>query len=75
MSGEQTKCRSCGADVVFYPSFTTSKSMILDAKPVKRVVLVTDSFKRTFAKVVDTYTPHHATCPKVDEWRKPRDGA
>jgi hypothetical protein len=34
------KCSSCQAEVVFIPSSTSGKKMILDAKPKKGVVLM-----------------------------------
>jgi hypothetical protein len=54
---------------------------ILDAKPEKRVVLIDVQTGVTYATslgppsettratVVDTYTPHHATCPAAAAWK------
>jgi hypothetical protein len=77
-----TTCRSCGAEVVFVPSETTGRRMILDARPSKAVLLIWDD-AGTFgdrlgegdyragtqvARVVDVYTDHHATCPDAAAW-------
>lgn len=59
-----TQCRGCNADIVW----VTTKSgtpQPLDAKPEKRIII-----REGKAYVTDTYTPHHATCPKVDQFRK-----
>jgi hypothetical protein len=79
-----TTCNSCDAEVMFVPSAKSGKSMILDAKPVKGVVvssfagalalhpgqaLVAGNANEQRASVVDVYTDHHATCPLADEWR------
>lgn len=70
-------CRSCGADLLWVASATTGKPMPLDAKPEKRVVLSErleglddDAAEPWVAEVVDTYTPHFATCPEAREWRR-----
>ena len=96
-----TACRSCGAEVIFVPSGTSGRLMILDARPEKRVVVVgrepiprgsivsdaaTPAALRSVierspgnyhARVIDTYSDHHATCPQADEWkghRRPAHG-
>lgn len=69
---EVTECRSCGATVLFATSAATGRTMILDAKPAKRVVLELTGLRGppgVFARVVDTYLDHHATCPQAAEWR------
>ena len=72
------QCRSCGAEVLFVPSAKSGKPMILDAKPEKRIVLVVGGHENLIAqpetaiymaRVVNTYTDHHATCPKAAEWK------
>lgn len=78
-----SSCRSCGADVIFVPSAKTGKSMILDAKPKKGIVVMgtlqghpaglpvkVDQVPRSgVGLVVDVYTDHHATCPKAKDWQ------
>jgi hypothetical protein len=46
------QCRSCEAEVIFVPSAKTGKPMILDAKPEKRVVLVTKASTTDVAATV-----------------------
>ncbi len=72
------QCRSCHAEVIFVPSATTGKPMILDAKPEKRVLvetrtefvddLPTDREFQT-ARVVSVHIDHHATCPAAAAWK------
>ena len=62
------KCRSCNADIIWLTT-ENEKLMPVDAKSEKRVV----RFNRNgqpIAKVVDTFTPHFATCPDADKHRK-----
>lgn len=78
------RCRSCNADVVFIRSHKTGKPMILNAAPEKRVVIQDNdgviarvpadgpAAPEADALVVDTFTPHHATCPAADKWRRSR---
>lgn len=78
-------CRSCGAPVVFAPSATSDKTMILDAKVERRIVFEeelqdfgTGPYGEQLyvkagidsARVVDTYVDHHATCPEAEAWRR-----
>lgn len=68
-------CRSCEAEVVFVKSAATGRSMILDAKPAKGVVLTDSNGQLELlepwarAAVVDVYTDHHVTCPDAASWR------
>lgn len=69
-------CRSCGASI-YWCRTPNGKAMPLDPEPVKRVVVVVrapgpDLPDEEVAKVVETYVPHHATCPKADEFRRAR---
>jgi hypothetical protein len=80
-----TTCNSCQAEVIFVPSAKTGRSMILDAKPTKGVVIGMPDSRSWFftpadgpdgpgslmarAKVVDVYTDHHVTCPNADDWK------
>lgn len=73
-------CRSCEAEVVFVRSDHSTATMILDAKPEKRLVLHNvmgengpslwfgPLDKTARARVVDAYTDHHATCPDAKAW-------
>ena len=68
-----SKCRSCGADILWAVTLN-DVPIPLDAKSEKRVVLgpkARDDGTRS-SKVVDTYLPHHATCPNTVEHRTPR---
>lgn len=74
-----SKCRSCGADVLFVPSATTGRVMILDAKPEKRAVVFgpgrdlalepSPNAPGANARVVDTFVDHHVTCPQSADWK------
>jgi hypothetical protein len=75
-----SKCRSCNADVVFVPSATSGRSMILDAEPAKGIVLVDEAggasllvvdprVEGAHARVLDVYTDHHVTCPAAPAWK------
>jgi hypothetical protein len=85
------QCRSCGAEVIFVPSAKTGKTMILDAKPEKRIVLTDGEAGgglfvglkhsdytggQARAYVADVYVDHHATCPQAAQWKgRTRAGA
>lgn len=58
-------CRSCGAPVIWVRTIN-GKAQPLDAEPQKRVIINDDGI----GLVVDTYMPHHATCPYADRHRK-----
>jgi hypothetical protein len=70
----------CGAPVIFVPSATTGRKMILDAKPEKRVVLVARGPMTTLepyepgaelvAKVIDTHLDHHSTCTAFELYQQ-----
>lgn len=74
-----SRCRSCDAEVIFVPS-VAGKTMILDAKSRKMVVLSPLPTEpppgvEVIASVADAYTDHHATCPDSEAWRgKTRGG-
>jgi hypothetical protein len=93
MTTATTRCLSCGAAVLSVASATSEKTMILDLKPEKRVVLGRKVIEppgqeewrdalvlnlperidglpiHKFARVVDVYTDHHATCPDAAGWK------
>lgn len=75
--------KGCGAEIL-WATTKDGKPQPLDAEPVKRVILVeghdvdrlardnpTEPGRNVRARVVDTYTPHHATCPEVSNFRAP----
>lgn len=64
-------CRSCKADVRFLNHGISGKRMIFDAKPY--TAWVWDTEKETVVPL-KALTPHHATCPNADEWRKRKKG-
>jgi hypothetical protein len=71
-----SRCRSCGAEVFFVPSGSSTRVLIVDAKPEKRVVLtdgagrwISPQHESARAHIVDTYTDHHATCPDAEVWK------
>lgn len=59
-------CKSCGAAVLFVRT-AGGKSMPVDAKPEKRIVL---GSRTQVAHVLDTYVSHFATCPNADQHRR-----
>lgn len=88
-------CSGCGAAIVWGVT-AGGAHMPLDAKPVKRAVLMPvytehgrgpygedlyaleydpagdGSTPRHVVRIVDTFTPHHATCPKAEQFRRRR---
>jgi len=79
-----SKCSACQADVVFVRNEGSGRTMILDAKPEKRVVLlelgdpiysvaqVLPALQSGTAtgQVASVFVDHHATCPNVDQFRR-----
>lgn len=82
-----SRCKgpTCGAEVAFVRSAKSGKRMILDADPQKRIVLVAPDgtilerdalfTDEAVARVVDTYLDHHATCPDVAGFARPRSAS
>jgi hypothetical protein len=74
-------CSGCDAEIVWALT-AKDKRVPLDAKPEKRYVLAPVLARDDFgfiaavihhderAQLVDTFMPHHATCPNVDEFRR-----
>jgi hypothetical protein len=60
-------CRgeNCNAEI-FWVETEAGKMMPLDAKPEKRATLD----KAGQLKMIDTYTPHWATCPDAESFRR-----
>jgi hypothetical protein len=59
-----TKCKACKADILWV-DMPTGKKMPLDAQPCKMVIV-----KDGIGEIVDAYTPHWATCPGADQFRR-----
>lgn len=62
-------CRSCGAEIR-WANTTTGARMPLDAEPEKRAVIVPGPALEPVVRIVDTFTPHFATCPEGSEWSR-----
>jgi hypothetical protein len=72
---EAGKCSKCSAEIVWAET-VNGKKQPFDAKPEKRNIIAYDpSAGKTLARVVDTYMPHHATCPAAASFRRPRPKA
>lgn len=73
-----TRCRSCGASIVFVTTAKGAK-MPLNAEPQRLVVLEPDPQAldglTKIAVVRACFTPHFATCPAATAHRKPKEGA
>lgn len=65
MSIEKGICKGCGQPIFWVKTAKTNKPQPLDVKTEKRIILNKDGR----AQVVDTYIPHHATCPEVEKFR------
>lgn len=63
-------CKGCGAPIVWKHT-PKGKAIPLDAKPERRLVL-RGPLSET-AELVETYTSHFSTCPKADDFRKPKE--
>jgi hypothetical protein len=61
------KCHKCNAEILWAVTDPGNRPMPVDAKPEKRLIL-----QGNRCKIVTTYTPHWATCPNADEFRKER---
>lgn len=77
-------CSACEAEVEFIPSAKTGKPTIVDATPEKRLVVL-DGGEECYSidhvraamrsgtatvKVATVFVDHHATCPRVEEFRR-----
>lgn len=78
---EASKCRSCGANILWVRTAATGSLMPLDAIPVPDGnVVIKDGVAHAlngrdlFEPMLDgpRYMPHHATCPEAAKHRKPR---
>ena len=71
-----SRCKSCGAEVVFASNVKSGKMQILDARPITVWRIRTDSPEfqgyevSPYTEAVKGHVDHHATCPKAAEWKK-----
>jgi hypothetical protein len=65
-----SQCKGCGAEIVWVLSQKTGTPQPLDAKPQRGVKVRIGEDNVARGTVEEFYTPHHATCPKVDQFRK-----
>lgn len=72
MSDEGVPCTGCGAPVIWTITEKNRKRMPVDAKPQKRVVFLRDPKDPAtpISRVVSTFTPHWASCPMAERFRK-----
>lgn len=65
------KCKGCDAEIVWGITSKNNKRIPLDANPETRPVQVgTDEFGIPIVDMRFVFMPHHATCPKVSDFRK-----
>lgn len=68
-------CKGCGQEIIWVKT-GDGKNMPLDPKP-KKMIFLPESAANPGTKVacfVDAYMPHWSTCPKADNFRKPKEG-
>jgi len=78
---QASKCRSCGAAVLWAPSATTGKLCILDADPVPdgNTAIVDGKAYVESGSMFEPlpegprYKSHWATCPDARQWRTRTD--
>jgi len=58
-------CACCDKPIVWVKTAANDKWIPLDAKPERRMGINADHK----AESVTTWTPHHATCKKVEDFR------
>ena len=66
-----SKCRGCDAPIIFVKTAAGEAQgktvwMPLDAKPERRMVIN----DQQLVESVSTWMPHHAVCPKAEQFRK-----
>jgi hypothetical protein len=67
-----SKCSACGRPI-FWATTQGGKKMPLDPQPQTKIVVVRREDLRgqaVDAYTVQAFTPHHATCPKAQDFRK-----
>lgn len=66
-----SKCRSCGADIVWVEMRETGKKMPIDSNSIKKMVVLNNS--RTMGAILDAGVSHFSTCPNANKHRKRGD--
>lgn len=64
------KCEGCGAEMIWTIT-EAGRRMPLNAKPVPGLVTLDDNGRAHGVKA-KVYQSHYATCPKAEQFRKPR---
>lgn len=64
-----SKCKGCGANIIWANVEGSHKKMPLDEIPEKRI-LVYEIDNEIVASIRPTYTSHFATCPQAGLFRK-----
>lgn len=64
----KSKCRGCGAEI-YWAKTEGLKPIPLDP-PKKLYVKIRKAGNDMIVKMLDTYMPHHATCPEVEKFRR-----
>ena len=59
------KCAGCGKPIIWVKTAANDKWIPLNAKPERRMVINAEQK----AESVTTWTPHHATCSKVEDFQ------
>jgi hypothetical protein len=74
-----TRCKSCGASVLFVKHATSGKWMPMDAEPLKAdgpgqfAIIFSIAWPygdAERAEQLDRYVSHFSTCPHAREWRQ-----
>lgn len=68
MVRSKSKCRSCGAPIVWGVT-SNGKRIPLDAEPEVRFVFQDADDPKKLGGAMKTYQSHFATCPDADDWR------
>ena len=61
---EISKCKGCGKNIKWIIMSSESR-MPVNIKPVKMIQI-----KDGIGELIDVYTPHWATCPNADSFKK-----
>ncbi len=59
------KCRGCGDPIIWVKTAANDKFIPLNAKPERRMIINAEHK----AESITTWTPHHSTCEKVEDFR------
>lgn len=68
--GQADTCKECGAPIVWATTAATGKWIPLDAGVKVVMCAFGPGEEYRNVQVVRGYTPHHATCPDVDKFRR-----